>query len=341
MAHVPVIPHNRPTLGSAEREAVTRVIDSGWVAQGKEVEAFESEICEYLGVARGGAVAVSSGSAALFLSLWALGAKGRRVAIPVYSCAAVRNAVMMAGGEPVPVDVASGSPNIDLTASADRADLIVAAHVFGIPCALPSVGLPVVEDCAQAFGARCGGQPVGLNGTVGIFSFYATKLLTSGGQGGMVVSRNADLIAAMRDYREFDCRRDRVPRFNLQMTDLQAAVGRAQLAQVGAFLARRSEIYEHYLASGLPLWSAGAPIDASPCRYRAILRLRDPEVAIAQLAAQGVRAIVPIADWELLGEAEQFPLAAALARSTVSLPIFPTLTGDELARVIAAVRRVG
>jgi perosamine synthetase len=332
-----VIPHNRPTLGQCELDAAARVLAGGWVAQGREVEAFEAEVCAYLGLAAGHAVALSSGTAALFVVLWALGAKGKRVAIPVYSCAAVRNAVIMAGAEAVPVDVADDSPNMDPEQALDASvDMIVAAHMFGVPhrWRSSSLSVPVIEDCSQALGARIDGRPVGTNGTAGVFSFYATKMLTSGGQGGMLVSADKSLADAARDYRQFDCRRDRLPRFNLQMTDLQAAVGRAQLSQLDAFVSRRREIRVRYAAAGLPLWPAATVPGIEPCNFRAITRAPNPPAAIAQLAETGIRAIVPIADWELLAEPGQFPRAAALARSTVSLPIYPSLTQQETATVI-------
>ena len=109
-----VIPHNRPTLGGCRSSGCVRVLASGWVAQGREVKAFEEEVCHFLGLERGHAVALSSGTAALFLALWALDAKRKRIGIPVYSCAALRNAVVMAGGEPVPIVVEQDSPNIEV-----------------------------------------------------------------------------------------------------------------------------------------------------------------------------------------------------------------------------------
>jgi perosamine synthetase len=332
-----VIQHNKPTLGHAERDAAVRAINSGWVAQGREVEALEEEVCEILGLVGGHAVAVSSGTAALFLALWALNAKRKRVTIPVYSCAALRNAVLMADGQPVPVDVAEDSPNIEVAAHvAQQSDIVVAAHMFGIPSRLGTVSstVPVIEDCAQALGARIDGRVVGLNGAVGVFSFYATKMLTTGGQGGMLVSSDRALVDAVRDYREFDCRHDRTARFNLQMTDLQAAVGRAQLSQLPRFLARRKEIFASYSAAGLPLWPR-THAGCEPCYYRAILRADDPAGVIAELERGGVRAIIPIEEWELLEDAAAFPRAAALARSTVSLPIYPALTENEVAAIVA------
>lgn len=337
-----MIQHNKPTLGQAEQKAAIRALNSGWVAQGKEVEALEDEVCEVLGLPDRHAVALSSGTAALFLALWVLDAKRKRVAIPVYSCSAVRNSVLMAGGEPVIVDVAKDSPNITVDAAlARRVDMVVAAHMFGVPSRWRSgsISVPIIEDCAQALGARIDGRAVGLNGDVGVFSFYATKMLTTGGQGGMLVSSNRTLVDAARDYREFDCRRDRAPRFNLQMADLQAAVGRAQLQQLTGFIARRHGIFESYRAAGLPLWPHTSSPGCEPCYYRAILRVGDPLLAIADFERAGIRAIVPIAEWELLEDAGAFPRAAALARSTLSIPIYPSLTASEVADIIAAASR--
>jgi len=331
-----VIPHNRPTLGCAEQEAATRVLASGWVAQGREVKAFEEEVCQYLGLDSAHAVALSSGTAALFMALWALRAKAKRVAIPVYSCAALRNAVIMAGGEPVPIDVEQDSPNIDLNEAVSAgADLIVAAHMFGMPSPWDNrkIPVPIIEDCAQAFGARIDGQAVGLNGAVGIFSFYATKMLTSGGQGGMLVSVDRSLVDEVRDYREFDCRQDRAARFNFQMTDLQAAIGRAQLTRIDDFISARRQTYRRYVAAGLALWTIVSGVGVESCHYRAIIRSQDPASLIADLERGGVRAIVPIADWELLADTEGFPRALSLARNTVSIPIHPSLTQDEITHV--------
>ena len=95
-----MIPHNLPTLGAEEQAAVIRVLQSNWVAQGPEVEAFENKLCRFLNIPDGHAVAVSSGSAALYLALWALDGKNKRIGLPVYSCAALRNAVGIAKRDP-------------------------------------------------------------------------------------------------------------------------------------------------------------------------------------------------------------------------------------------------
>jgi perosamine synthetase len=158
-------------------------------------------------------------------------------------------------------------------------------------------------------------------------------MLTSGGQGGMLVSADRSLVDAVRDYREFDCRRDRTPRFNFQMTDLQAAIGRAQLSQLDRFIDARRRTHGEYAAAGLPLWSFASGPGIERCHYRAILRGGDTAALTAGFERDGVGAIVPILDWELLGDAEDFPCALSLARNAVSIPIHPSLTQDEIAQV--------
>jgi perosamine synthetase len=242
----------------------------------------------------------------------------------------------MAGAEPVPIDVEAGSANIAVDpVLVEQVDIVVAAHMFGVPSRWRSTTAPIIEDCAQALGARIDGRVVGLNGTVGVFSFYATKMLTTGGQGGMLVSSNRAVADSARDFREFDCRRDRAPRFNLQMTDLQAAVGRAQLAQLSDFIARRKVIFSRYQAAGLPLWPRAPSTGCEPCYYRAVLRVADPLRAIAQLEQGGVRAIIPIAEWELLEDGTAFPFATDLTRTTVSIPIYPSLSESEVSDIVA------
>lgn len=331
-----MVPHNRPSLGQREADAATRVLESGWVAQGSEVTAFENELCTFLNLPEGHAVAVSSGSAALYLALWALQAQGQRVGVPVYSCASLRNAVGMIGAEPVYLDCEPDSPNAAVHAKQlGRGDALILPSIYGIPATLPPVsegGAKVIEDIAQALGARSGGQPIGNRGTLGVCSFYATKLMTSGGQGGAVFSRDKALVDAIRDYREFDCRTDHVLRFNFQMTDLQAAIGRVQLARLPEFLARRTHLYDIYRSSGLHLLDAASAADA-PARLRAVVRTKRPANWIQKLTSVGVRAIVPIETSELLDTPESYPNAHLLSQTTVSLPVYPSLTDEDAQRI--------
>jgi len=338
-----MIPHNKPTLGREEEEAAVRALRSGWVAQGKEVRGFEDDMCSFLGLPAGHAVAVSSGTAALFLALTVLKARGRNVAFPAYACSALKNACAMSGGIPVLLDNEEASPNVDLQALAgSRADIAIVPHMFGIPTVIPHYGtMEVIEDCAQALGACVENEPVGLRGIVGVYSFFATKMITSGGQGGMLISRDINLIDEIRDYREFDCRRDRKPRFNFQMTDLQAAVGRAQLRKLPDFINRRREIFERYVRAGLDLMDPVMEMAASrkAVRFRAVLKTDKAQAVIDLLAGANIKAIVPLEEWELLGPSRLYPQACKVTKTTVSLPIYPSLTNKETDLIISILRK--
>ena len=334
-----MIPHNQPSLGMDEQAAAARVLGSSWVAQGPEVEAFENELCRFFGLPDGHALVVSSGSAALYLALWALDGQGKKIGMPVYSCAALRNAVGLVGGNNVFLDCSEDSPNVDIAqASRSDIDILIAPSMFGIPAALPEVrNYQVIEDLAQSLGAKIGGEHIGLRGELGICSFYATKMITSGGQGGAVISRDKALIDKLRDFREFDCRDDALLRFNFQMTDLQAAVGRVQLSRLPSFIDQRERWFALYRHAGLDLLDDRTS-DMQPVRYRSVMRCEDPGRVISALAAEGIRAIVPIEASELLEAPANFPIARTLTNTTVSLPIYPGLRKDDVARIARIAR---
>jgi len=254
--------------------------------------------------------------------------------MPVYSCAALHNAVGLVGGYSVLLDCAENSPNVDIAqASRSDIDILIAPSMFGIPVALPEVrSYKVIEDLAQSLGAKVGGEHIGLRGELGICSFYATKMITSGGQGGAVISRDKVLIDKLRDFREFDCRDDALLRFNFQMTDLQAAVGRAQLARLPKFIARREKWFSIYRQAGLDLLDDKTP-GVQSVRYRAVMRCDDPRRVIAALAAGGIRAIIPIEEFELLDAPANYPVSRALSNTTVSLPVYPSLKGEDVEKI--------
>ena len=326
-----MIPHNKPTLGVEEEEAALRVIRSGYLAEGIEVESFENEFCRYLGLPEGHAVALSSGTSALFLSRLILKGKNQEVILPGYSCAALRNAVQLVSGKEKIVDVGDNSPNIEnLVINKFDSKIIVVPHMYGIPVNLSKNKNPnLIEDCAQALGAKVNKNFVGLQGRVGIFSFYATKLITSGGQGGMLISKEKSLVDLARDYREFDYRHDNKYRFNFQMTDLQASIGRVQLKKLCSFLKRREEIFHRYKREGLNLLDVNPhENNLSPVRYRAVMKTEKPKEIIKSLESVGVKAIIPTEDWELLSP--DLPNAIKLSKETVSLPIYPSLSDSDL-----------
>lgn len=328
-----MIPHNKPSFSEEEISATSRVIKSNWVAQGQESELFENEICDYFEIPKGHAVVVSSGSAALYLALWSLEAKHKNVAFPSYSCTSLRNAIFFSGASPLYLDCNNSGPNFDYEfLNNNRCDILIAVSMFGIPSILPqNRNFLLIEDIAQSFGAKLDGVKIGLRGEFGVCSFSATKMFTSGGQGGAIVSRNRDLINKIKDFRNFDLRQDSLPRFNFQMSDLNASVGRCQLAKVDNFIKKRQIIYDIYSNFKLPLLDT---IDNSdPVRYRAVLNYHNPLGLINHLGKNGIKSIVPITESELLCDSQYVPNALKLTRSTVSLPIYPDLSTEDAHKI--------
>jgi perosamine synthetase len=342
-----VIRHARPTVAEEDAVAVARVIRSGALAQGPETQAFEAAVAARLGVAA--AAAVASGSAALELALRALGVGGGDdVLVPTYACDALHHAVTRCGARPVLVDADPATSSLDaadarrrLTA---RTRAVIVAHAFGLAVPLEpflALGPPVIEDCAQALGAVRDGRPAGSLGAAAVCSFYATKLLTTG-EGGLV-GGPAALVARVRDSREYDERADLAPRFNYKLTDIQAALGRSQLARFDDFLARRRAIAERYRTrlSGLP---CRLPPDAGPAHvyHRFVVEVDRPlGPVIAALERRGVSARRPVFRpiHRALGLAG-YPEAERLWERALSLPCYPALTDVEVDRVAAALGEV-
>lgn len=310
------------------------------MAQGSAVETFEKEFCQFLGIPENCAVAVSSGTAALYLSLYMLNAKDKKIAYPAYTCTALRNAVELVGGQHSLVDSQIDSPNMNLNAIQPQVEITIIPHMFGIaqPIARENKSYKIIEDCAQSLGAIVNEQYAGLQGDVGVFSFYATKLITSGGQGGMIVAKDPIIIQEMKDYRLFDRRGDSKYRFNFQMTDLQAAVGIAQLRQFPSFMKRREEIYQQYKEAGLPLLED--PPNVKPVRFRAIIQTSKQNELITALHQNNITSVIPLQEWELLGSKEEFPNAYDWTQKLVSLPIYPSLNNDQVKLIIDVVKNI-
>tara|TARA_B100000989_G_scaffold50276_1_gene33238 strand:+ start:15506 stop:16525 length:1020 start_codon:yes stop_codon:yes gene_type:complete len=336
-----MILHNKPFLGSEEKKAVFKVLSSQRVSQGEEVLNFENDLCNFFGLPEGHAVVVSSGSSALFLALWALKGKGKKVGFPVYSCAALRNAVGMLGSEEVFLDCAEDSPNINFNEAEKKGiDILMAPSMFGIPIELPNKrNYQVIEDLAQSFGAKVEGELIGLRGEVGICSFYATKMFTSGGQGGAIISKDKKLIDNIRDYREFDCRDDTKLRFNFQMTDLQAAIGRVQLKKLPVFIKQREKWFNIYKDFNLNLIESKNK-NYTPVRYRIVHQCTNPHEVIESLSKKNIKAIIPIEEKELLDKSKKYFFALKLAHSTVSLPAHLALSENQIRKIAEIVKSV-
>ncbi len=252
-----MIPLSKPNIGEAETAAVIRVLESGMLAQGTEVAAFEKEFSEV--VSNHHCIAVNSGTSALHLGLLAAGiGPGDEVIVPSFTFAATANAVSLCGATPIFVDIDLDTFTIDVdaitAAISPRTTGIMPVHLYGHPAKMDLISevaskhsLLLFEDAAQAHLAEYQNSPVGTFGT-SAFSFYPTKNMTSG-EGGMIVTSDADLARNARLLRNQGMEekyKNEIVGFNNRMTDINAAIGRVQLASLQLRTERRREIAKIY-----------------------------------------------------------------------------------------------
>lgn len=335
------VPHSRPTIGPEEIRAVERVLRSGMIGDGEEVPRFEEEFAKFVG--RRYAIAVNSGSAALHAVLRGLGVGPRdHVVIPSYVCAAVLNAVMYTGAQVglCDVDPATLNPTVETVRRALRGNtrVVIVPHAFGLPADVRGIlklGVAVIEDCATALGAECGRQ-----GTAAVYSFYATKMMATG-QGGMVATSDRGLADSIRDLIAYDKRDDYKIRYNYRMSALNAALGRVQVRRIPEFVAARRRMAALY-DKGLKDTPAGLPPREGHVYYRYVIRVGDVEAFERHMAARGVECKRPVYRplHRYLPEfrPEDFPGSEAAHRGRISIPLYPSMTNREAARVVQAAR---
>lgn len=343
-----MIEHNRPWITPEDRSAVDAVLASNWVAQGPMVKHLEDA---FVALRQGGAAcAVSSGTAALGLALRSMKlGPGSAVAVPTYSCSALLNAVTWVGADVQVVDVLPSNFGIDPAGLDETIDAVVVVHVFGSPADTEKCReiVPfVVEDCCQSLGGEVNNRPLGTIGLASVYSFYATKIVC-GGQGGMVCSCNEAVVDAVRDFRQFDGRATYEPRFNFQMTDIQAALVLSQMNRLAEIKRRRQLIAQRY-RSILPsdFSCQGGLVNEESMPQRFVLIAPDQGIRDALQAfmeQQGVRCIVPVQRFELLHrylgmDPARFPVAERLSETTLSLPLYPSLGEEELDHICEAFR---
>jgi dTDP-4-amino-4,6-dideoxygalactose transaminase len=343
---VPVIDVSRRTrrFVDAFLPTTARVVRSGHVLLGPELDALEAELAAWAGARH--AVAVSSGAAAIQLGLAALGVgPGDEVIVPAFTAVPTASAVCALGAVPVPVDVDADTAALDLAAAAgavtDRTKAVVPVHLYGRPAPLPAIGVPVLEDAAQAHGALDG-----VGGAAAAYSFYPTKNVGGIGDGGVVVTDDDALADAVRRRRVHGMTEQYVHTAvsqNFRMSELEAAWLRLVLPDLAADNERRRTIVAAYRAAAPGLWwHADHPRHV---HHLCVARPDDRDRWRAALAKLDVATAVhyPLALTQQPAY-EEFrrqpcPVAEAWAASCTTLPCFPELTDDEVATVIAALER--
>jgi perosamine synthetase len=364
------IPFGRPWITDDERSAVLRVLEGPVLTHGPEGKAFEQEFGAFIGM-DAHAVSVSSCMAALHLAYLALGiGPGDEVIVPAETHVATVHAVEWVGARPVFVDCDAATGNL----TADRIQAAITpktralsvVHLLGIPCPMPEImalaerrHLKVVEDCAVALGARYRRRHVGLFGDAGCFSFYPVKHITTG-EGGMLVTRRKEIAESVDKLRAFGVDRTHGERaipgmydvptlgLNYRMSELQATLGRCQIARIEENLERRAANF-HRLKSLLATLEGVLILDAADesqdnshyCLSAVLLGelgQRRNEI-VAALERRGIGTSVyypqPAPRMTYYREkygyrAEDFPNAERLSDQSIALPVGPHLTVSDM-----------
>lgn len=352
----------KPIIGEDERTAVDRVMRSGMVAQGPEVAAFEAEFSDHFIPGRP-SVAVNSGTAGLHLGLLAAGVgPGDEVIVPSFTFAATGNSVALTGATPVFVDIEPNTFSLDPVAVeaaiTPNTRGIMPVHLYGHPARMRELeaiakkhALALYEDAAQAHGATLDGRPVGSFGEFAMFSLYPTKNMTSG-EGGMVTAASEEIARKLRLLRNQGMERqyeNEVIGFNARMTDIHAAIGRVQLTKVDAWTKTRQE-NAAFLDANLQDVTVPPVLDGAVHVYHqyTIRVPEDRDGFVTALKAEhnvGAGVYYPIPNHRLTSLAPyapglDLPETEKAAREVVSLPIHPSLSQNDLDRIVNAVNTV-
>jgi len=370
------IPFGAPWMGEAEEQAVADVLRSGWLAHGPKVKEFEQAFAAHLGVKH--AVSVSSCTAALHLSLLALGiGPGDEVIVPAQTHVATAHAVMYVGAKPVFADIERGTGNISpasiFRGLTPRTKAIIVVHFAGLPCEMDEISkiaenkkLVIVEDCAHAVGTRYRGRAAGTMGAAGCFSFYPVKHITTG-EGGMLTTDDDRIAEQAYKQRAFGIDVPAFYRqkpgvydtpilgFNFRMTDIEAAIGICQLNKVDGRIETRIA-NAGLLTDGLKD-IAGLELPVIPPHMRHSFLFYQLTVAekfpitrdalLAALKQNGIGASIYYATpvhlmtlyRKTFGYREGLlPQAERVAAETIALPVNPRLTSEDMGYIAEVIR---
>lgn len=355
-------------------EAIRRVVSSAWYVLGPEVEAFEEEFCQSLGFAHG--VGVASGTDALSLSLVALGiGPGDEVITSPLTAAFTALAISRVGARPVFADVEDDTLTLSPESVNDhitpRTKAIIPVHLYGNACAMDELlvlaerhSLDVVEDACQAHAGTYRDRPLGGLGRAGAFSFYPTKNLGAFGDGGFVVTNDAELAQSIKQLRNGGQSSRYVHEtlgFNSRLDEIQAAVLRAKLPHLERGNERRREIASRYEAglAGTDLVPVALRPGTRSARHLFVVKAPERDALMERLRERGIQSLIhyPIPvhlqpAYRVPREAGQgsgpgngqgqrsCPVAEANASTILSLPLYPALKDVEVDAVIAALREV-
>jgi perosamine synthetase len=362
------IPIAKPLLGQEEQEAIKEVLESGVLTQGEKVRLFEQEFANYIEVKH--AVAVSNGTLALDTALKALKiGPGDEVVTPAFSFIASSNCILYQGAKPVFADINPKTFNIDPSDVADKittkTKAIICAHLFGQPADMEELKetaedhkIALIEDAAQAHGAEYRGQKVGGIGTIGCFSFYATKNMTTG-EGGMITTNDSELARRarlLRDHGQTGKYRHVILGYNYRMPEVCAAIGRVQLRKLEVSNKKRMK-NAGILTKGIQKISGLIPPRVNEgvkhVFYQYVVRVeddfpigRDNLAEYLKKIGVGVAVHYPIPIYRQplyreLGYGKPIcPRAEDACKRVLSLPVHPAVTEKDIEYIIGVLEKV-
>jgi len=341
-------------LHDAIRSRIAEVLDRGTYILGSEVQAFERELAAYLGVRH--VIGVGNGTDAITIGLRALGVRaGDEVVVPSFTFYATAEAVVNAGARPVFCDVDEATRNITVdtvrAALTPRTTAIAAVDLFGCPAPVPELGqlgLPVLEDAAQAAGASLGGRRAGSLGELATFSFYPSKNLACFGDGGAIATdddQRAELVRALRFHGSRDKLTFEHVGYNSRLDELQAAILRVLLPELDRWSAGRRAAAHAYAAAGLGRYVTlpVTPDGAEPAWHLYVVTHRNADGLAGALAARGIQARgyyrTPVHRQPAMAPYASGPLPVTdrLAATNLALPMSPVISASQVRDVVAAI----
>jgi perosamine synthetase len=355
------IPVYQPSLTGKEKEYVMDCLDSTWISsKGKYISLFEQSFSNYIDIKH--STTVSNGTVAIHLALITLGiGPGDEVIVPTLTYIASVNAIVYTGATPVFVDSLESSWQIDPEDVEKKitpnTKAIMAVHLYGHPCDMDSLqaiakrhGLFLIEDCAEAIGTKYKGKHVGSFGDISTFSFFGNKTITTG-EGGMVVTNDETLYdravhfkgQGLAKYREYW---HDVVGYNYRMTNICAAIGLAQLEQVGDFLAQKRQVVEWYiknLEGKVAFHQETGDVYHSYWMFTILVKDSEQRDRVRKaLADQGVETrpmFYPVHTMPMYSTRfQKHPVAERIAWTGINLPSFPALSEDQIKLICSIIQ---
>ena len=335
-------------------EAAIHALRNESFVGGESVSKFEEEFAKYTGTKY--AASVSSGNGALQISLMALGiGESHKVITPTNSFIASANCIRMTNAKPILTDIDMNDGSIDLSKIKNNVNAIIPVHIYGNPCDFDSVKsfaeeqkIPIIEDACQAHGAEYKGKKVGSLGDIGCFSFYPTKNMTVGGDGGMTTTDDEDIVSKIKSIRdngrktknEFD-----KLGFTMRLNTVNAAMGRVQLKHLDEKTARRREIASIYRKNLVQDFILPENKDGKSVYHQIVIKHEKRDEIRKELADNEIGSAIyyetPIHKQPIYQEfGYELPNSEKFSKKILSLPSYPQLTDEQALEICEHVNKI-